>query len=123
MEADRALVGPAQAVHPVALLRPHLASLGVVPTTEVGALPHGARVRVAGRVEVVQRPGTAKGIAFASLEDERGLINLVLYPQIYTRDRGVLRGAPVVIAEGRVQHEKGAVHVVVTGLREGRGGG
>lgn len=100
----------------MALVRPALAALGAVPTREVEALAHGAPVRVAGRVEVVQRPGTAKGIAFVSLEDEHGLVNLVLYPAVYARHRDVLRRAGVVVADGRVQHDHGAVHVVATGL-------
>ncbi len=114
--ADAELLGLAQHAHPVALVRPALAARGAIPTREVEALPHGAAVRVAGRVEVVQRPGTAKGIAFVSLEDEHGLVNLVLYPQVYARDRDVLRRAAVVVADGRVQHDRGAVHVVATGL-------
>ncbi len=114
--ADAELLGLAQGAHPMALVRPALAALGAVPTREVEALAHGAPVRVAGRVEVVQRPGTAKGIAFVSLEDEHGLVNLVLYPAVYARHRDVLRRAGVVVADGRVQHDHGAVHVVATGL-------
>jgi len=120
--ADQALLGLAQHAHPLALLRLHLADLGAVASRDVGALPHGARVRVAGRVEVVQRPGTAKGIAFVSLEDEHGLVNLVLYPGVYEQCRAVLRAAPVVLAEGVVQHERGAVHVVVRELSRAAAG-
>ncbi len=114
-----ALLGLDQDVHPLALLRPQLASQGIATTRDVGTLPHGARVRVAGRVEVVQRPGTAKGMAFATLADEHGLVNLVIHPQVYPAIRSVLRHAPVVVAEGRVQHAHRVVHVVVTGATAG----
>ena len=125
VEADAALLGLAQAEHPLALLRPYLAEMGAITSAEVGALPHGRRVTVAGRIEVLQRPGTAKGIAFISLADERGLVNLVLYPDVYAAARQVLRAAPVVVAHGAVQHEKGAVHVVVAAVEgfAGRGAG
>jgi DNA polymerase III alpha subunit len=69
-------------------------------------------MRVVRREGRLQRPGPAKGIAFASLEDEHGLANLLLYPDAYERNWHALRASPVVIAEGVVQHEKGALHLV-----------
>jgi error-prone DNA polymerase len=111
--ADYRLLGLAQGPHLLSLARPYLAELGVVPSHLLGALPTGQRTRVAGRVEVVQRPPPAKGIAFVSIEDEMGLVNLLLYPPVYQRYRQALRGAPVIIAEGVVQHEKGALHLIV----------
>jgi error-prone DNA polymerase len=111
--ADYRLLGLAQGPHVVALARPFLAELGAVLSTTLPALPTGQRVRVAGRVEVIQRPPPAKGIAFVSIEDEEGLVNLLLYPAVYQRFRQVLRGAPILVAEGLVQHEKGALHVIV----------
>lgn len=79
-------------------------------------------MRVAGRVEVVQRPGTAKGICFVSLEDETGLTNLILHPQTYSACPAVLRHAAVVLAEGLVQQDHGAVHVLVRRLVAWEGG-
>ncbi|MCE7939810.1 MAG: hypothetical protein DYG90_14775, partial [Chloroflexi bacterium CFX6] len=69
----------------------------------------------------VQRPGTAKGMAFATLADEHGLVNLVIHPQVYPVIRSVLRHAPAVVAEGRVQHEHRVVHVVVAGATAAAG--
>ncbi len=126
LAADYRLLGLAQGPHLMALVRPHLAELGVTPSSGLAGLPDGQRARVAGRVEVVQRPGPAKGIAFVSVEDEHGLANLLLYPGVYLRYRQVLREAPVVIAEGLVQHEKGALHLIVdkvAGLHLGEGDG
>jgi error-prone DNA polymerase len=110
--ADYGLLGLAQGPHLMALLRPQLAELGVVTATELVALPHGTRARVAGRVEILQRPGPAKGIAFVSLEDETGLANVLLFSDKYQANRSAFRASPVVIAEGVVQHEKGAMHLI-----------
>jgi len=110
--ADYALLGLAQGRHLMSLLRPRLAELGVVTAMEVAALPHGARTRVAGRLEILQRPGPAKGIAFVSVEDETGLANLLLFPDRYQANRRAFRASPIVIADGVVQHEKGAMHLI-----------
>ncbi|MCB0217069.1 MAG: DNA polymerase III subunit alpha [Chloroflexi bacterium] len=113
IEAEGHLLGLAQGEHPMARLRPRLAAQGLVSSAELEASPEGARRRVAGRVEIVQRPGTAKGICFVSLEDEFGLVNLVLFPKVYEQHRRLLREAPVLLAEGRVQHEHGSLHLIV----------
>jgi error-prone DNA polymerase len=113
LAAEAGLLGLVQSDHPFALLRPRLAQQGLVTNAEAIASPEGTDLRVAGRVEIVQRPGTAKGIAFVSLEDETGLINLLCYPKVYAAARRILREAPVVVAEGRVQHEHGAMHLIV----------
>jgi error-prone DNA polymerase len=111
--SDYQLLGLAQDLHLLALYRPQLADLGVVTSLELTALPHGARAKVAGRLEVLQRPPPAKGIAFASIEDEHGLVNLLFYPDIYERCRRVLRAAPVLLADGMVQHERGSLYLIV----------
>jgi error-prone DNA polymerase len=110
--ADYSLLGLAQEEHLLALFRPQLADLGVLTTAELEAQPHGARARVAGRIEIVQRPPPAKGIAFVSIEDEHGLANLLLFPDAYDRNRRALRASPVIIAEGEVQRERGALHLI-----------
>ena len=119
--ADYTLLGLAQTAHLLALYRPQLAAEGVITSLELSHVPEGVRVSVAGRIEVVQRPPTAKGLAFMSLEDEHGLINLILYPETYTRNRRTLRGSPILIAEGLVQRDRGAMHVIVERVR-GMGG-
>ena len=120
--AERVLLGLSSGAHPLARLRPLLAQDGVLTGADLAARPQGTAVRVAGRVEVVQRPGTAKGICFVSLEDETGLTNLILHPQTYSACRAVLRHAAVVLAEGLLQQDHGAVHVLVRRLVAWEGG-
>jgi error-prone DNA polymerase len=114
--ADYSLLGLAQGEHLLALYRPQLAEMGVVSGAEFETMAHGARAKVAGRIEIVQRPGQAKGIAFVSLEDETGLINLLCYPKVYERYRRVLRASPIIVGEGRVQRLKGTLHLIVERL-------
>jgi error-prone DNA polymerase len=114
--ADYALLGLAQNEHLLALYRPQLSELGVVPSGRFETLAHGERAKVAGRIEIVQRPGPAKGIAFVSLEDEEGLINLLCYPKVYEQYRHALRASPIVLGEGKVQRQKGTLHLIVERL-------
>jgi error-prone DNA polymerase len=114
--ADYSLLGLAQGDHLLALYRPQLTELGVVTGAEFDTMAHGAAAKVAGRIEIVQRPGPAHGIAFVSLEDETGLINLLCYPKIYDQFRWALRASPVVIGEGKVQRQKGTLHLIVDRL-------
>jgi error-prone DNA polymerase len=115
--ADYGLLGVAQGRHVLALLRPGLAEEGATACEDVAALPHDAPVRVAGRLEVLQRPQTAKGIVFATLEDETGMANLVCYPDVFEGFRQVVRDHSVLIADGRIQQEHGVTHVIVGRLR------
>ena len=73
----------------------------------------GQTVQVAGWVVIRQRPPTAKGHVFITLEDEEGLINLIVRPDVYERYRNVLRNAPLLWVEGRLQREGHAVSVLV----------
>ncbi len=111
---DYALLGLPQGEHLMALYRPQLANLEAITSAQFAALANGERARVAGRLEVLQRPPPAKGIAFASIEDEYGLVNLLFYPDVYERCRQTLRTSPVILAEGHVQHDRGASHLIVT---------
>ena len=85
---------------------------------EVLRLAHGTRVYVAGLVLVRQRPGTASGVTFVTLEDETGVVNLVVWRRIAERDRRALVGSRLLRAEGEVQREGDVVHVVVRRLRD-----
>lgn len=93
--------------------RPTLRRQGVLSTWQVKQMEAGRRVRVAGYVVVRQRPATAKGILFLSLEDESGLLDLVVKPQTYTRLRETLRSHALLIAEGVVQRSGRATSVLV----------
>jgi error-prone DNA polymerase len=97
--------------HPLGLLRPHLPA-EIVTTVDLAAIRDGARVQVAGLVVCRQRPGTAKGITFLLLEDERGLVNVIVYPALYEEQRLLVRGEPFLVVEGRLQQREGTINVV-----------
>ena len=81
-------------------------------------VPDRRRVAVAGVVLVRQRPGTAKGVVFLTLEDETGGANLVLWADVFERLRPVAMGARMVLAKGRVQQADGVTHLVVEDLED-----
>jgi error-prone DNA polymerase len=119
MVADYATTGVTAGAHPMALVREDLPD-DVIHAGDLERLRHGTRVRIGGLVVARQRPATANGIVFMLLEDEHGTINLVVPPATYDRDRLVVRGEPLVFAEGRLEkHPKaaGAINVVVDSLR------
>jgi error-prone DNA polymerase len=97
----------------MAVLRPALASGRIRTARELLRLPDRAPVEVAGLVIVRQRPETAKGIVFLSLEDETGIANLVVMADVYERCRTVVRGAPYLLARGRVERSGAVVNVRV----------
>ncbi|HSD19731.1 MAG TPA: DNA polymerase III subunit alpha [Anaeromyxobacter sp.] len=113
VSADFATTGVSVRAHPMAILRGTLPS-GVVRTArELARLPDRAPVEVAGLVIVRQRPETAAGIVFVSLEDETGIANLVVMPDVYERFRPVVRGASFLVARGRVERSGEVVNVRV----------
>jgi error-prone DNA polymerase len=93
-------VGP----HPLAYHRAALRAAGVRAAVELPKLPDGTRVRVAGAVIARQRPGTAKGFVFLSLEDETGISNAIITPQLFEKDHTVVVHHPYLLIEGRVQN-------------------
>ncbi len=119
MVADYATTGVTAGAHPMALVREDLPP-DVATSADLERLRHNTRVRIGGLVVARQRPATANGIVFMLLEDEFGTINLVVPPATYDRDRLVVRGEPLVFAEGRLEkHPKanGAINIVIDGLR------
>jgi error-prone DNA polymerase len=104
--------------HPVQFLRPQLAKRRVVTAKDTCTIPNGRRVCVAGVVVVRQQPGTAKGIRFMTLEDETGVVNLIVKPPVYKRDRYASRSAPLVLAEGVLQNVEDVVHVLAARLED-----
>jgi error-prone DNA polymerase len=96
-------IGP----HPMALYRRELAAGGVRRAADLAGLPDGTRVKVAGAVICRQRPGTAKGFLFLTLEDETGLINVTVRPDLFHRQQAVLVGADVLEIEGILQVRDG----------------
>jgi error-prone DNA polymerase len=97
--------------HPLALLRPQLDGLGLVDTRHLETARVGSTIRLPGLVLMRQRPGSAKGVVFLTVEDEYGIGNLVAYPDIVERDRAALVAARLLVAEGRVERE--ATHAEV----------
>ena len=102
--------------HPVACLRPSLQKLRAIPCgflRQEQRTPAGKQVRVAGLVLLRQRPSTAKGIVFMTIEDESGTANLIFRPKVYERVRAAVRHATLVLVDGRVERRDGVVHVLV----------
>jgi error-prone DNA polymerase len=111
--ATHLTVGP----HVMAHLRPALAARGVRAAADLAAVPHGAPVRVAGHVIVRQRPGTAKGMCFLTLEDETGVANAVVTPPLYERARAVINTSPLLEVAGRLERVDGVTHVRAAAFR------
>ncbi|MGL4514001.1 MAG: OB-fold nucleic acid binding domain-containing protein, partial [Lacipirellulaceae bacterium] len=99
--------------HPVAFHRARLTRLGVLTAEGLQDAANGQRVQVAGIVLLRQRPGTAKGITFVTLEDETGAVNLIVHPGTWERHYRVAKRSRAWIARGELQHAAGVIHVVV----------
>jgi error-prone DNA polymerase len=97
--------------HPVALLRRGLTADGMLPARALGELDSGRWVKVAGLVLVRQRPGSANGIVFITLEDETGVANLVVYPDVFERYRQAILGARLLACWGSIDRQGMVVHV------------
>lgn len=95
--------------HPMALLRAQLPD--VWRAVDLHDVPNGTRVRVAGQVICRQRPGTAKGVCFISLEDETGIANVVVSPRMFECERLKITMEPFLSIEGIAQRSRGTVHV------------
>ena len=111
-------IGP----HPMSLRRAELALRGVVRAVDLPAGRHGRRVRVAGAVITRQRPGTAKGFVFLTLEDETGIANIIVCPDLFSEQRTVIVGAPYLIVEGTLQIQEGVTSVKADRLHALGGG-
>ena len=104
--------------HPVALLRDRLQRLRACRAADLPTLPAGITVRVAGIVTHRQRPQTASGVVFISLEDETGIINLVVWPQVQEPLRQALFYSQLMLVSGRLQIDSGVINVVVHRARD-----
>jgi error-prone DNA polymerase len=102
--------------HPLALLRPQLQALGCVDTQQLITMPQGQRIKLAGLVLMRQRPGTAKGVVFVTVEDEHGTANLVVWADIGARDRAALLGARLLLVEAKIERETEQAEVPITHL-------
>src|SRR5215216_2467356 len=102
--------------HPVAFLRGDLAASSYVRAADLGGTPDGRRVSVAGLVLVRQRPGSANGVLFITLEDETDIANLIIWPSLFERQRRLILSANMIGCRGRVQREGQVIHVIAEHL-------
>jgi error-prone DNA polymerase len=120
--------------HPVSFVRQHLAARNIMPASLLATIDTAKRPRiiVGGLVLVRQRPGSASGVIFMTLEDETGVANIIVWPKVYERLRALVIGARFVSVTGRLQNESGVIHVIaeqmedltpLLGLLSGRGAG
>jgi error-prone DNA polymerase len=102
--------------HPVSFLRGELARRGILRHSELVATKSGRRVTVAGLVLVRQRPGSANGVIFMTLEDETAVANTIVWPQVFETFRPIVLGARLVSVTGKLQNEFGVIHVIAERL-------
>ncbi len=115
---DYRSVGLSLRRHPVAFLRDDLTARGLRACGDLVTARDGRRVAVAGLVLVRQKPGSAKGVMFVTVEDETGVANLILWPAVFERQRRLVLQAGLLACHGRVQHEGQVVHVVAERLED-----
>jgi error-prone DNA polymerase len=104
--------------HPLALLREELSRRGIVPAAELRRTANGAEVAVAGLVLVRQQPGTASGVIFATLEDETGWANLIVWPRVFARFRRPVLQARLLMARGTLQRQGEVLHLIARRLAD-----
>ncbi|MBJ7535995.1 error-prone DNA polymerase [Rhodomicrobium vannielii ATCC 17100] len=109
---DYSVFGLSLRNHPMAFMRAELQAQGMVRAVDLKTLPNGRFVTIAGLVLFRQRPGTAKGTIFMTIEDETGAANLIIWPKLSETYRRAVFGAKVILCEGVLQRESGVIHVV-----------
>jgi error-prone DNA polymerase len=118
IRADYASAGLSLKGHPVKLFREELNKRRVTTAAEVWNRRPGSWIKVAGLVIIRQRPGTAKGIVFATLEDETGIVNLIIRPDVYDLYRPIARSASMVQADGYVERQGKVIHIMTVRLHD-----
>lgn len=104
--------------HPLAFLRASLGERGFIRAADLRERQYRSSVQVAGVVLIRQRPGSAKGVCFITLEDESGVVNLVIWPDVMERQRKVIMGARLIEARGRVEYDDEVIHVIAQHLTD-----
>ncbi len=118
LDADFRGTGLTIGRHPVAHHRSELNKLGASRAIDIGVMRNGSAVRVAGWVIVRQRPGTAKGFVFLTLEDETGVANVIITPQLFSKNRLVLVDHPFLLIEGTLQNQDHVISVKAKRVRQ-----
>jgi error-prone DNA polymerase len=111
--ADYESTGVSASGHPMRLLRESMKEQGVGGYLDLMATPHGSRITVGGLAVTRQRPATASGVIFITLEDEAGHMNLVVFPNVYEKHRTLAREAALLVASGKVQRTGAVVNLIV----------
>ena len=111
MTADYRLLSLSPGYHPMQLIRPSIGE-AMPSLRHLQAMPDGVRVRVPGMVVCRQQPGTAKGFVFLLLEDEFGMLNIIVPPWLHERQRALVRGEAFVIVDGALQRKEGTLNVL-----------
>ena len=114
--ADYRATGLTLGTHPVALLRDQLAHYKVQPAAVLAGYPHGRLARASGLVTHRQRPETARGVVFVTLEDETGAVNVIVWPQVVEQQRRALLGSTLLTVYGIWQREGEVRHLVARQL-------
>ncbi len=115
---DYASLGLSLKRHPLAFLRRELAGEGLVTAADLARLPVDRRLAIAGIVLIRQRPGSANGVVFITIEDETGIANLIIWPAILERFRRAALGATLLRCTGKLQREQSVIHVVAERLAD-----
>ena len=115
---DYGSVGLSLRQHPVAFVREDLARQGMIRCAELAGIRDGRRVIVPGIVLVRQKPGSAKGVMFITIEDETGIANLIVWPAVFERQRRLVLTASMIACHGKVQKESGVIHVITERLQD-----
>ena len=104
--------------HPASFLRADLAARRIILNEELRTRRNGEYVRVSGLVTIRQRPGSANGVIFMTIEDETAIANLIVWPKTFERFRPIVLGARYICATGKMQQQSGVIHVVADKLED-----
>ena len=104
--------------HPVSFMREGFAQMGIVSSRALARTPAGRWVTVAGLVLVRQRPGSANGVIFMTIEDETGIANIIVWERTFKKDRLQVMGSRLVKVRGRLQSQSGVIHVVADHIED-----
>src|SRR5262249_51365813 len=113
---DFRMTGLSLKKHPIAFFRRALAERGVTRSMDLESCMRDDRVRIAGLVLIRQRPGTAKGVTFLTREDETGPANIIVWRDLFEKERRIVMSAAFLCVEGKLQKASGVIHVVAERL-------
>ena len=116
--ADYRTTGLSLKAHPFSFLREQITALNAVRAVDLQEIEAGRPVVVAGLVLLRQRPGTAKGVTFMTMEDETGQVNLVVWQRVWDRYRRIAPSASALLVSGELQKAGGVIHVVVRRMQD-----